>query len=526
TNEAERRFWLSFYDDALPRALLNNYMDGKGKPLVLTEDQMRAVNGTLDFRRSAAFETKRTELEAAANKGGRTMSGAVSGRFLSPALNNGTLGGFTVHYDGQLSVTPKGAWTYLGTIDYFDRWDFDPRPLSAKSGRSALGELKTRVGAYIEGEPFDVRSVKAKVVATQAGVEWGGKPYKPTPVLDPVTSDRIPQDWKAAPGAALHATGEMASAAARAVKAKFEPPKKLHRDGSLTGPWYPEFGDDRRYKSPEQALTAGPNIGIFVNGPGKGFEDHAREAQELASRMMKPVVGIWDAGGLTHKAAEMRPAVRTLRNILLQHGKAEDKGSGLDIYSPNEFLVSAGRAEARKERDPKASAKAPQTSERAVAAGKLGAADRGVVVPETRAATPDAGTLVARQEQKDHEAESEATPIHPFGIPLAPVAEPADAGPDWPSPELPADVWPDEQETSGHEVELEAPANPQAPAPEPSLPLVAATVDARAFVGVEPRSYDPRLNAVPMSRAVKGFPPRTETKGSIFVQRKATPGRR
>ncbi|HVT13899.1 MAG TPA: DUF4157 domain-containing protein [Fimbriimonadaceae bacterium] len=541
TNEAERRFWLSFYDDPLPRALLNNYMDGKGKVFMLTEAQMQAVNGTLNFRRSAAFESTRAELGAEAKKAQRSKSAAVSGRFLSSALNNGTLGGFTVNYEGRLSVTPKGDWTYQGTIDYYDRWDFDPRPLGAKSGRSAIGELKTRVGAYIEGEPFDVRSVKAKVIATETGVEWGGKAYKPAAVIDPLTSDRIPRDWKAAPGIAVHTVGETAQAAASDVKRKLAPPVQARRterrDGSLTGPWYPEFGSAQRYLSPEHALSDGSKVGIFINGPDKGFEDHAREAQELANRLTKPVVGIWDAGGLTRHAAAMRPAVQTLRNILRRHGNAEDKGSGLDIYSPNEFLVEVGRTEARKERDPKADLKPGLAAlgNAAEAAQPLAAEDRGAALePEL----PE-GTTPGIQPQNaphvtepDKEEEFEEEPAHAVG-PLrgrTSAAESADSsvarlgplGPDSRSDEKPPAPVPSP--------EKDMPASWAESRTHPEYP-VAATVAAdmpvipKATFGVEARSYDPRLNATPVPRALRDFSPRSEAKRTVIVQRKGVAGR-
>ena len=101
-------------------------------------------------------------------KGGGTSTIAISG--WGGALTNGTLGNFTIHWNGTLSATAAGGWTFSGTIDFYDYWDFDPKPFGGGSGRPLPAEIKVRVAsAALPGKPFDIFSIK--VPATQTSTD-------------------------------------------------------------------------------------------------------------------------------------------------------------------------------------------------------------------------------------------------------------------------------------------------------------------------------------------------------------------
>src|SRR5262249_5009561 len=115
----ERRAWLSFFDHYLPRKFLNNYMDDTGTPITLTPTEMADCNPVLAVRRSTAFLTELARLKAAA---GGTKAISVSG--WGGAMTNGTLGNFTIRYRGDLTVSRTGDWSFVGTMEFYDFWDF------------------------------------------------------------------------------------------------------------------------------------------------------------------------------------------------------------------------------------------------------------------------------------------------------------------------------------------------------------------------------------------------------------------
>ncbi|WP_040563895.1 eCIS core domain-containing protein [Kineosphaera limosa] len=165
----ERRMWLGFYDHYLPRKLLKNYMDDTGKAITLTAQEMIDCNPIVDLRRSKRFMTEVAGLAAA---GGGTNAVKVTG--WGGARTNGTLGNFTITYDGIVTVKADGSWVYLGTMTFYDYWDFDPK--GAGSGRSTPAELQVRVAAaLLPGKPFKIFSVVAALTQTSddTRAQWG-----------------------------------------------------------------------------------------------------------------------------------------------------------------------------------------------------------------------------------------------------------------------------------------------------------------------------------------------------------------
>lgn len=165
----ERRMWKGFFDHYLPRKFLDNYMDDTGKALTLTLQEMIDCNPIVDLRRSTVFMAEVAKLAAA---GGGTKSIVAKG--WGGARTNGTLGNFTITYTGTVSVKADGSWTFVGTMTFYDYWDFDPK--GKNSGRSEAGEQKVRVAAaLLPGRPFHVYSESAAVSQTSSDDRglWG-----------------------------------------------------------------------------------------------------------------------------------------------------------------------------------------------------------------------------------------------------------------------------------------------------------------------------------------------------------------
>jgi hypothetical protein len=174
----ERRAWKAFFDHYLPRKFLDHYMDDVGTPLKLTRQEMIDCNATVDIRRSVDFRAEVARLQKA---GGGSSTIAVSGP--AGARTNGTLGNFTIHYKGSLVVEKSGAWTFDGTIDYYDYWDFDPK--GSGSNRPLAAELKVRLASVgLPGQPFAITSelVPAMQRSTDSAASWGAA--KPVHVPD------------------------------------------------------------------------------------------------------------------------------------------------------------------------------------------------------------------------------------------------------------------------------------------------------------------------------------------------------
>lgn len=165
----ERRAWLSFYDHYLPRKFLNNYMDDTGRRITLSRKEMEDCNPIVDLRRSQAFQTALSSLQSG-NGGVRVLS--ITG--WGGAMTNGTLGNFTIHYDGTLAVQPTGGWTFIGTMWFEDYWDFN----TGGPNRPWQAELKVRVANLaLPGKPFPIDSVRVAVQQTDSDsrAQWGAQ---------------------------------------------------------------------------------------------------------------------------------------------------------------------------------------------------------------------------------------------------------------------------------------------------------------------------------------------------------------
>jgi hypothetical protein len=221
----ERRAWLSFFDHYLPRRFLNNYMDDTGASITLDLMDMMAVNPIVNIRRSPDFATELGALQAqvkASNAAGTPAPAAKYIEISGPgqAMTNGTLGNFTIHYKWALMVQPDGSWLFSGIMDFYDIWDFDPKPFGT-SGRSTAGEIKTRVAAYgLPGSPFKIFSVPAPCVqsGSDARAVWAGG--TPTHVGDQAGRAGADVEVGGAGGEALGPEGAAGGAEAGAQSAE------------------------------------------------------------------------------------------------------------------------------------------------------------------------------------------------------------------------------------------------------------------------------------------------------------------
>jgi hypothetical protein len=85
------------------------------------------------------------------------------------ARTNGTLGGFTIVYNGKLCMLGDSDWEFKGHMYFYDYWNFEPHTTGVTQ-RSTRGASDVEFAANnIRGRPFEVFSVAVR--AEQASFE-------------------------------------------------------------------------------------------------------------------------------------------------------------------------------------------------------------------------------------------------------------------------------------------------------------------------------------------------------------------
>lgn len=81
----------------------------------------------------------------------------------------GTLGTFTIHLVGELTVGKDKSWSFSGSMNFIDTFNFDPKPWSevGKPGqRTTAAELQVRFAQNMAGTGFSISSESMPVHQT------------------------------------------------------------------------------------------------------------------------------------------------------------------------------------------------------------------------------------------------------------------------------------------------------------------------------------------------------------------------
>ena len=157
----ERSLWLSLVDHYVAKKLFSNYMSCTKKAVKLTGQEMADIHARRQWSYSPAADGKISRfLERSHGLKKPQKSEKFALTFLATAFG-GTLGAFTVHFDGHMEYRPKSGESsedvlLVGSIWYEDYWDFDVKGLG---NRTVLAEQRTRVAEkYMSGKSFPVTS--------------------------------------------------------------------------------------------------------------------------------------------------------------------------------------------------------------------------------------------------------------------------------------------------------------------------------------------------------------------------------
>jgi len=165
-NGVDKAVWLTaigLRGNYVSERLLENYMNDEGKEYILTKQEMKDIKPVgFGVSLSDGFNNLISELR---KNGGAGMS--VQLKQPSAALTIGTLGSFTIIYNGELKVDAKGHWQFKGTMQFEDTYNFNPHWFSKDSRRSIVGEIRTIVGhVFIPGRGYKVSSEKVNADMT------------------------------------------------------------------------------------------------------------------------------------------------------------------------------------------------------------------------------------------------------------------------------------------------------------------------------------------------------------------------
>jgi len=151
--------------DELAKRMFDHYLDEDGKLFVLTLDDMKAMNANGIDIRNKDTSTVNPDFAVACSKAKAAGTAQDYSGKLHWVWDNGSIANYTVHYAGQITAA-GGVCKWEGVVDYFDRFDLDPRwgwTPSNPQGRSRGGERRTRIGYILDlGTDYDVKSPKAR----------------------------------------------------------------------------------------------------------------------------------------------------------------------------------------------------------------------------------------------------------------------------------------------------------------------------------------------------------------------------
>jgi RHS repeat-associated protein len=167
------------FTENLPKKFIEHYAYGDGKPYTLNKSEVIELKSAPTGLRGIADVDKEKFQKLISNaKPGNIISLPDGYSIEGGASTGGTLGRFTISLTGKITFDNKDAskWTFEGTMQFNDTWDFKTSPVSPKElQRSAWGDLQTKLGGkYLPGEGFQVSSeiMKVKQNSSDATFDW------------------------------------------------------------------------------------------------------------------------------------------------------------------------------------------------------------------------------------------------------------------------------------------------------------------------------------------------------------------
>ncbi|MEP3208646.1 MAG: DUF6443 domain-containing protein, partial [Maribacter sp.] len=173
----------NFGHSFLAQAFVYNYANGKGEPMTLNENGMETVRASpvSIFRGSGSggrainrriAEKARFNVALSSIKPGESTY--FENDILAKANNQGTLGNFTIYFQGTLTKDENGKdWSFDGQMSFYDLWDLDKKE---GNQRTQSSEDATAIGSKLlkGGKGFEIFShnVDVKQTSKDSHVDW------------------------------------------------------------------------------------------------------------------------------------------------------------------------------------------------------------------------------------------------------------------------------------------------------------------------------------------------------------------
>ncbi len=176
TNQIKTELFKSQFSHYLPKKFIDKYSSYDGGTLNITEQEAIDVNpysvAIYQGKNSEKYQEEKDNFlnEVNSLKAGESkkVKLSVSGK----AGTQGSLGQFTINFEGILTRGDGKEWSFEGTMQFYDKWDFDKK----KDGKRTSGsETATQIGRlFLPGKGFDIFSPKIKVKQTSKDqkVDW------------------------------------------------------------------------------------------------------------------------------------------------------------------------------------------------------------------------------------------------------------------------------------------------------------------------------------------------------------------
>ncbi len=176
TNQIKTELFKSQFSHYLPKKFIDKYSSYDGGTLNITEQEALDVNpysvAIYQGKNSKKYQEEKdnflNELNSLKAGESKKVKLSVSGK----AGTQGSLGQFTINFEGILTRGDDKEWSFEGTMQFYDKWDFDKKK---EGGRTSGSETATQIGRlFLPGKGFDIYSPKIKVKQTSKDqkVDW------------------------------------------------------------------------------------------------------------------------------------------------------------------------------------------------------------------------------------------------------------------------------------------------------------------------------------------------------------------
>ena len=176
TNQIRTELFKSQFSHYLPKKFIDKYSSYEGGTLNITEQEALDVNpysvAIYQGKNSKKYQEEKdnflNELNPLKTGESKKVKLSVSGK----AGTQGSLGQFTINFEGILTRGDDKEWSFEGTMQFYDKWDFDKKK---DGGRTSGSETATQIGRlFLPGKGFDIYSPKIKVKQTSKDqkVDW------------------------------------------------------------------------------------------------------------------------------------------------------------------------------------------------------------------------------------------------------------------------------------------------------------------------------------------------------------------